>query len=35
MVEVFTAEEDAANSGFCPAGQKKDGGSYAKGNQIR
>ena len=35
MVEVFTAEAAAANSSFVPQVKKKDGGSYAKENQIR
>jgi hypothetical protein len=34
-VEVFTAEAAAANSSFVPQVKKKDGGSYAKENQIR
>ena len=34
-VEVFTAEAAAANSIFVPQVKKKDGGSYAKENQIR
>jgi len=34
-VEVFTAEAAAANSSFVPQVKEKDGGSYAKENQIR
>jgi hypothetical protein len=34
-VEVCTAEADAADSRFVPQFKKKDGGSYAKENQIR
>jgi hypothetical protein len=35
MVEVFTAEADAANASFVQQVKKKDGGSHAKENQIR